>query len=346
MNTQTTTLSKEPTTEEIEKAWKKYNDELDRAYNKWKDQSLLEGVPEKNVKQVALILENQYLFLQGSDCSYKQSFRDLAMEVTAKVFRNFLGFDMVSIQTYLGPTSKMFYLKYIFKSLDPQGDSDPNTLYMMDPEASTNGTEISLGLTYKESSAKTKKMKTWRSHEEYEAEGAADTLADEIRDQITREIMTDLRNNAGTVATMAMSEDEFDYERIYIKTVELSSVIHRKTLRGGGNWLVTGREIGKVLAKGAHIDLDEDTIDIKKIGVLNNRWSLIVDPLFPKNEILYGYYEPFVEGYIYSPYIFLSATPVVLDPESFSPRQGLLTRYDKKLISPKPYARLKFTPAT
>jgi hypothetical protein len=37
-------------------------------------------------------------------------------------------------------------------------------------------------------------------------------------------------------------------------------------------------------------------------------------------------------GYFYCPYVPLTQTPVVLDPENFHTRKGILTRYGKKLL--------------
>ena len=37
-------------------------------------------------------------------------------------------------------------------------------------------------------------------------------------------------------------------------------------------------------------------------------------------------------GYFYAPYIPMTQTPVVLDPNSFTPRKGILTRYGKDLL--------------
>lgn len=37
-------------------------------------------------------------------------------------------------------------------------------------------------------------------------------------------------------------------------------------------------------------------------------------------------------GYYYAPYVPLQTTPVVLDPQEFKPKEGILTRYGKKLI--------------
>ncbi len=47
-----------------------------------------------------------------------------------------------------------------------------------------------------------------------------------------------------------------------------------------------------------------------------------------------GYQAPsFLDvGYFYAPYIPLTKTPVILDPESFNPHKGYLTRYGKKLL--------------
>ena len=42
--------------------------------------------------------------------------------------------------------------------------------------------------------------------------------------------------------------------------------------------------------------------------------------------------KPLDSGYFYAPYIPIIKTPVVLDPEVFRPRKGILTRYGKKLL--------------
>lgn len=37
-------------------------------------------------------------------------------------------------------------------------------------------------------------------------------------------------------------------------------------------------------------------------------------------------------GYIFAPHVPLTQTPVVLDPNSFNPRPGILTRYGRSLL--------------
>jgi hypothetical protein len=53
-----------------------------------------------------------------------------------------------------------------------------------------------------------------------------------------------------------------------------------------------------------------------------------------KGDLLMGYKgDSYMDtGYFYAPYIPITQTPVVLDPNSFTPQKGILTRYGKKLL--------------
>jgi hypothetical protein len=215
--------------------------------------------------------------------------------------------------------------------------------------------EINLVIESEEIAAKTRKLKAVWSYEaqqdlrsqhnlDAEAELTA-VLAQEINLEIDREVLTDLRNNAGTVVAWDFNTALGDtikekYESLYVKVVEASSVIHRKTLRGGANWLVTSPEVASIFetATAGFAPSPSDTftssLGIQYVGTVNNRWRLYKDPLFPSNQILMGYKgESYMDsGYFYCPYVPLTQTPVVLDPESFCPRKGILTRYGKKLL--------------
>lgn len=62
-------------------------------------------------------------------------------------------------------------------------------------------------------------------------------------------------------------------------------------------------------------------------------WKTYSDPLL-QGQNLMGYKGASCmdSGYIYAPYVPLTRTPVVLDPNVFIPRKGILTRYGKKLL--------------
>jgi hypothetical protein len=61
-----------------------------------------------------------------------------------------------------------------------------------------------------------------------------------------------------------------------------------------------------------------------------------------ENKILMGYRgSQFLEtGAVYAPYIPLIMTPLVYDPNSFTPRKGVMTRYAKKMVRPEFYGTI------
>ena len=71
-------------------------------------------------------------------------------------------------------------------------------------------------------------------------------------------------------------------------------------------------------------------------GKFAGKYDLYIDPLYPEDEILMGYKGegPMDAGFVYAPYIPLQQLPTVVDPESFQPRKGILTRYAKAAIQP------------
>lgn len=276
----------------------------------------------------------------------RDEFRNVALEVIAKIFKDCPVFDMVSVQPMLGPCSPIFYT--LFKlTQNPQQEKVADTTSLQqvascEPDYVPGTSEIKLVLDHHEITAKTKNLKVQLKDSSYKRAGFTDWIAEDISNQICREVMTDLRNNAGTIATLQPPEDGLDYEKIYIKIVELSGIIHRKTLRGGVRWIATGPDIAEIMARGLHAKLPEFK-KVQKVGVLNCAWKLIVDPLFPKNEILLGGYEELLQGYVYAPYVMLTETPIILDPETFEPKRGWMSRYGKYLFrsGAKAYARLK-----
>lgn len=247
-------------------------------------------------------------------------------------------------------------------------DPGPNRVvvsYEYNMECNQDLPEINLVVESEEIAAKTRKLKAVWSYEaqqdlrsqhnlDAEAELTA-VLAQEINLEIDREVLSDLRNNAGTVASWDFNTALGDtikekYESLYVKVVEVSNVVHRKTLRGGCNWLVTSPEVASIFETAtagfapAPSEGFTSSLGIQYVGTVNNRWRLYKDPLFPTGQILMGYKgDSYMDsGYFYCPYVPLTQTPVVLDPESFCPRKGILTRYGKKLLreGAKFYARL------
>jgi len=135
------------------------------------------------------------------------------------------------------------------------------------------------------------------------------------------------------------------YETLIETINDVSAQIHRKTLRGGANFIVCGPEVANILeftsgyrANVSHEDSRGD-IGAVKAGNLSRKFDVYVDPYFPRSTILVGRRgASFLEsGYVYAPYVPLQVTPTIFGTEDFVPRKGVMTRYAKKMVRPDMY---------
>jgi len=135
------------------------------------------------------------------------------------------------------------------------------------------------------------------------------------------------------------------YETLGETINDVSAQIHRKTLRGGANFLVTSPEVANILefTAGFRANVTHDdttgTAGTTQVGTLSKRYDVYVDPYFPRNLILVGRKGgSFLEsGYVYAPYVPLQVTPTIFGVEDFVPRKGVMTRYAKKMVRPDMY---------
>tara|TARA_R110001592_G_scaffold48902_3_gene153207 strand:+ start:1745 stop:3514 length:1770 start_codon:yes stop_codon:yes gene_type:complete len=135
------------------------------------------------------------------------------------------------------------------------------------------------------------------------------------------------------------------YETLIETINDVSAQIHRKTLRGGANFVVCSPEVANILefTSGfrASVTADSDRGDIGavKTGSLSKKFDVMVDPYFPRNVVLVGRRgNSFLEsGYVYAPYVPLQVTPTIFGTEDFVPRKGVMTRYAKQMVRPDMY---------
>jgi len=138
------------------------------------------------------------------------------------------------------------------------------------------------------------------------------------------------------------------FQTLGTKIQKVSNKIHQKTLRGGANFLVVSPTVATILesipgyAAATNGDQDQFAMGVQKVGALNNRFQVYKNPYMTENTILMGYRgSQFLEaGAVYAPYVPLMMTPLVYDPETFTPRKGLMTRYAKKMIRPEFYGKI------
>ena len=138
------------------------------------------------------------------------------------------------------------------------------------------------------------------------------------------------------------------FQTLGTKVQKVSNKIHQKTLRGGANFLVCSPSVATILESipgyAAQTDGNQDkfAMGVQRIGSLANRFQVYKNPYMTENILLLGYRgSQFLEaGAVYAPYVPLMMTPLVYDPETFTPRKGLMTRYAKKMIRPEFYGKI------
>jgi len=183
-------------------------------------------------------------------------------------------------------------------------------------------------------------------------------LSEHVAAEIDREILIDLINQApfrarwdynGLSNNANFFGTQKDWNQTLITRVnELSAQIHKATLRGGANWIVCSAEAGAIFddLEYFHVDTsaapesEKYNLGVEKIGNLGSRYVVYKDPYLPAQIVLLGHKgSTFLEaGYIYAPYIPLQLTQTITDPNDFTPRKGIMTRYAKKMVNNRFYA--------
>lgn len=182
-------------------------------------------------------------------------------------------------------------------------------------------------------------------------------LSEHVAAEIDREIIIDIANQAPFRARwdykgLANSANFFGTQKDWNQTLitrinELSAQIHKATLRGGANWIVCSAEAGAIFDDLEYFHVDSSAspesekynLGVEKIGNLGTRYMVYKDPYLPANLIILGHKgNTFLEaGYIYAPYIPLQLTNTITDPNDFTPRKGLMTRYAKQMVNNRFY---------
>ena len=172
-------------------------------------------------------------------------------------------------------------------------------------------------------------------------------LAQEITTEIDQEILASLR----ALATVEETYDQSlvsgtatfvgdEHAALAIQINRVSNKIAQRTRRGAGNWAVVSNQALTILQSAttsAFARTTEGTFEAptntKFVGTLNGAMRVYVDAYRPddddNNQVLIGYKgsSEADAAAFYCPYIPLMSSGVVLDPTTFEPVVGFLTRY-------------------
>ena len=161
-------------------------------------------------------------------------------------------------------------------------------------------------------------------------------------------------NGSSFVQTSANDSGFYNQQGTWFQTLgttmnKISNDIYQKTFRGRANFIVTSPQVATIFqsipgfASNAGDNIDKKfSFGVRKEGTLNSTWQVYVVPYWTNNVILTGYKgNQFLEsGAVYAPYIPILMTPIVMDPETFSPRKGVMSRYALKMLRPEFYGKV------
>jgi hypothetical protein len=185
------------------------------------------------------------------------------------------------------------------------------------------------------------------------------TFSNEVMLEVDREIIDGLvagaAHSSSYTYTYSSGSGELDMIRnLLTKISAMSARIHKTSGRAPANFIVAPPEIISLLdqlsTNGDYASIVGDInptsygplsadYGIARVGTLLRKWAVYSDPYMASNKILVGlkgasYLDA---GFVYAPYIPLQVTPTFMDPNDFTFRKGVRTRYASKMLRSEYY---------
>lgn len=244
--------------------------------------------PENYQKTLEIIIDNQKIIAEILTSGNKK-FEEIHVNLAEEIWKDNLLFEIVQVSAMKNENHNFFYTSRELKK-----NSDEKELNLIGRYATCQA----LFSIYKTNLADLSK---W----DLKNENLLQEVANEIKDEIFREVWSDLSNNCGTIAVTNKNVD-LDENELFGMLFELSSTIKKKTFVNGGDWLIAGERLGRILAKKSDLSvLPTGNKRPINLGHFFFKWKLIIDPLFPDDQILTGVCDPKLRhsGYFYFPHV-------------------------------------------
>ncbi len=165
------------------------------------------------------------------------------------------------------------------------------------------------------------------------------TLGDEIMRELDRELVNELTGLAGTVESFDFINVDGRYagEKLAAMTIafdNLSAQIAMKTKRTGATWMVVSQKVFTAMKNAANstfVPANAGELSISStlyVGTFGAGVSVYVDPQLETDSVLMGRKGSDIDaGFFYLPYVPLSSSGVVRNPETGDLRVMMRTRY-------------------
>jgi len=308
--------------------------------------ALLEGVDEKQVPIYKAILENQHRYLkEHEESSQCQSSKLPIIPIVRRILSDMTIMDLVGVQPMVGPVSLVYKLRITTK------------------EETEEGTKLSLEIVSQAVEAGSRKLKaawTLEAEQDLNAMHGLNIEAEltaALAQEVAYEHNTEWLNRLSSIANQSSYEID-DNAELIIAINKAANDIARNTRRGAGNWIVVSPSTFARIHEGATRNMSPRDMfvasekpaigtDLKFVGTLNKTMKVYVNVYADNDEILVGYKgtSEVDTGLIFSPYVMLMPSGVVVNSKTFQPLISLMTRYGVATDddSHKYYEKIKIT---
>lgn len=177
-------------------------------------------------------------------------------------------------------------------------------------------------------------------------------LSQEITCEVEQHVLRDLREVATKTyfdldeATSETFVGSNKGDLLIQRITEEADTIRQRTRRGPANWVVINTKVYSLLKNAStrrfskNIEPTKVVGGLDYVGVIDDEIKVFVDR-FANDEqvILVGYKGPgeIDAGYYYCPYVFVTSTGVVIDPQTFEPVISFMTRFGSLTVQAETY---------
>ncbi len=304
--------------------------EKEMLVKRWEKTNLLKSIATEGQKQeTALMLENQRLFNEmSSDNGDMAQFKRISIPLVRRIMGGLAAFKLASVQGMLGPNGLVFFF---------------HKNKLASETIAARNVKMKAVWAYEA-------VKDLRSQFNLDAEAELTAvMAQELTMELDRIMLTAIRNNAALKKEIDFNHIGGDlasekFAKIQDYVYELGSESKRLYGRPFPNWVVVSPEMAKALVPMPKEDAWW-SLGLSEYGTLATEEGDITvykDSLAPTGTIIMGYKgeHAFDAGFIFAPYVLLGQTPVVLDPDSFMPRKGILCRFGMHMSDATYYSTL------
>ena len=156
----------------------------------------------------------------------------------------------------------------------------------------------------------------------------------------------------GKIVSMMLSNASAFNKQTWAQTFvarcrKVSNTIQQKIFYGAANRMLVSPQVSTILEQipGFTFETTEygdSMLGIQKVGMFNGMMEVYKNPWQLQSEAILAYQgsSPYEIGGVYCPYIPLESSPVVPDPNNFTPRRILQTRYAKEIVRKEFYGRV------